>query len=147
MQVEDDGDSNTDSEEREAADAPQQPDEEAGVDMDIDCIRWERNELEKVTKELAEERTAYQRLVGDITQEYELNMHQATETIVGMRGQLEGLQSEVFQVRDAIERGSVGGNGPYDEDVADIHPTEVRNPTFVYEDARRAHKKDTPAPN
>ncbi len=134
-----------DSHARGTPDAPQQTD--AGTSTDLGHIRWERAARSSHSQEQAEDIKAHQRMIGDITQQYELNLHRATETVAEVRGQLAGLQNEVFQAQDAIRQEGVGSNGPYDEDVEDLPPRRSTQPhTFVYEDARTSAQERHPQP-
>ena len=77
-----------------------------------------RERLEKVTADLVEtqlycteqnvECFNLHRQLTNITTEYELNANDAAEAITTHQEQLEDLQNEIFQLKDSVERGSIG---------------------------------------
>ena len=84
---------------------------------------------------------ALKALLDHLTKEAQKGAQAAQEALEKAQEQLLALRNEIFQRDDAIERGSVGGWGPYDENTGDIHPDEARNPTFAYAEARRKHER------
>jgi hypothetical protein len=67
--------------------------------------------------------------------ELQSKVHTLTREVQGFQERLDdagqevaALRGELFQVNDALDRGTIGWAGPYDADVEDCGPTEIRNP-------------------
>ena len=131
-QVETDGDSATTEED--------QPEDASTIEA---RLQYQQEELKKENLYLRETQKRLRTDAETLAQEWK----GANNRMDAMTKEVRDLRGEVFQLSDAADRGSIGWNGPYDDNIEDEpRPDEVRNPTHEYAESQRQRHCGDPKP-